>query len=66
MKKIISSISLVVLGSSFVNAQTFADNTAQLFYDNCATCHNPNGIAPFSIMSYTDVVANAGIIYDAI
>ena len=66
MKGIITSLSLFFIGSSFVSAQTFADDAAQIFYDNCATCHNPNGIAPFSILSYTDVTANAGIIYDAI
>lgn len=66
MKGIISALSLVFISSSIINAQTYADDAAQLFYDNCATCHNPNGIAPFSILSYEDVTTNAGIIYDAI
>ena len=66
MKRIAFSIGLIFLSTSFTGAQTFADDAAQLFYDNCATCHNPNGIAPFSIMSYGDVTANAGVIYDAI
>lgn len=66
MKHLYAILSSFLLTSTGGFSQTFADNTAQLFYDNCANCHNPNGIAPFSIISYTDVVANAGIIYDAI
>ena len=66
MKTFFTMLSFLLVSSSYVSAQTYADDAAQLFYDNCATCHNPNGIAPFSIMSYSDVTANAGIIYDAI
>jgi len=66
MKGIITSLTLLFISSATITAQTFADDAAQLFYDNCATCHNPNGIAPFSILTYADVTANAGIIYDAI
>jgi hypothetical protein len=66
MKRLITFLTLALFSTPFVNAQTFADDAAQLFYTNCATCHNPNGIAPFSILTYADVTANAGIIYDAI
>lgn len=66
MKTFFTILSFLFVSSSYLSAQTYADDAAQLFYDNCATCHNPNGIAPFSIMSYSDVTANAGIIYDAI
>ena len=51
---------------SYSFSQTFSDDVAQLFYNNCTTCHNPNGIGPFSIMTYEDVTVNAGMIYDAI
>ncbi len=39
-----------------VSAQdTWSDNVAQIFYNNCTSCHNPNGIAPFSLITYKDV-----------
>jgi len=47
-------------------SQTYADDVAQLIFDNCATCHNPDGIAPFSLMNYSEVTAQAAGIYDAI
>ena len=46
-----------------VNAQTgpyWAEDVAPIFYANCTKCHNPNGIAPFSLLTYSDAVAEAG------
>ena len=43
-----------------VNAQTgpfWATDVAPIFYANCTKCHNPNGIAPFSLLTYSDAVA---------
>lgn len=37
---------------------TWSKNVAQIVYDNCSNCHNPNGIAPFSLLSYADVKPN--------
>ncbi len=33
---------------------TWADNVACILYTRCTSCHNPNGAAPFSLMTYTD------------
>ena len=57
---------LISLTCSTAHAQTFSSNIAQLFYDNCSNCHHPGGIAPFSLINYSEITANAGMIYDAI
>lgn len=47
---------LVIL-CSFIkaNAQvTWADNIACILYSNCTNCHNPNGAAPFSLITYAE------------
>ncbi|MBN4073037.1 T9SS type A sorting domain-containing protein [Crocinitomix catalasitica] len=43
---------------SSVNAQTWSDDVAEIVYENCAGCHNPDGIAPVSFLDYADVFAN--------
>ncbi len=45
---------------------TWSSEVASLFYDKCAKCHNPNGIAPFSLVTYAEVSPMAGAIYDAV
>lgn len=47
-------------------AQTWSGEVANIFYDKCASCHNPNGIAPFSLINYSEVSPMAGAIYDAV
>src|SRR5712692_1440704 len=34
---------------------TFTRDVARIFYENCAACHRPNDIAPFSVLTYKDV-----------
>ena len=33
---------------------TYNEHIAQLLFDNCASCHRPNQIAPMSLLSYQD------------
>lgn len=33
---------------------TWSDDVAEIVYANCAFCHNPTGIAPFSLVNYQD------------
>lgn len=39
---------------------TFAQDIAPIIYSNCSGCHHPGEIAPFSLLSYSDV-AKRGI-----
>jgi len=43
-----------------INGQTdytWSDDIACLIYSHCANCHNSDGVAPFALESYDDVVA---------
>ncbi|HUS35303.1 MAG TPA: tetratricopeptide repeat protein [Verrucomicrobiae bacterium] len=33
---------------------TYSKHIAPILFDNCATCHRPNGSAPFELLSYDD------------
>jgi hypothetical protein len=33
---------------------TWADDIACIIYQNCSSCHNDEGVGPFSLMSYSD------------
>lgn len=59
MKKLI--FLCLVLSFTTVKSQspTWADHVACIIYSHCTSCHNPNGAAPFSLMTYTDAVNNA-------
>ncbi len=50
----------LVLSFTGINAQspTWADQVACIVYSHCTSCHNPNGAAPFSLMTYADVVSH--------
>ncbi|MEO0042740.1 MAG: hypothetical protein RL329_2188 [Bacteroidota bacterium] len=63
MKKVIL-LTVSVGVASFLHAQTpnWAENIAPILYKNCAKCHQPNGVAPFSLLTYDDAYRNrAGI-----
>jgi len=51
MKRILLLVTIASF-TTFSNAQTWSDNAAAVFYNNCTQCHNPNGIGPFSLMDY--------------
>jgi tetratricopeptide repeat protein len=43
---------------------TYTRDIAPLLSDRCATCHHPNGSAPFSLLTYADVKRRATQIAD--
>ncbi|MBD3638089.1 MAG: T9SS type A sorting domain-containing protein [Crocinitomicaceae bacterium] len=54
MKRLLPLI-LAVFFLNIGKAQTtWSEHAAAVFYANCTACHNPNGIAPNSLMTYTD------------
>lgn len=38
---------------------TFNEHVAPILYENCASCHRPGEVAPFSLLSYEDAKAHA-------
>ena len=55
---------LSALFAAFVAAApvTFSHDVASILYANCAACHRPNGVAPFSLLTYADVAKRASLI----
>ena len=41
---------------------TFNKDIAPILYQNCATCHRPGEVAPFSLLTYQDAAKRAGLI----
>ena len=58
MKKGVFVIGMILTATLSMAQNTWSKNVAQIVYDNCSNCHNPNGIAPFSLLSYADVKPN--------
>ena len=40
-------------------AVTFTKNIAPIIFNNCANCHRPGEVAPFSLLTYSDVAKRA-------
>jgi mono/diheme cytochrome c family protein len=45
----------ITAGPNATASITFTRDVARIFYENCAECHRPNDIAPFSVLTYKDV-----------
>lgn len=45
---------------------TWSDDIACLIYSHCTNCHNSNGVAPFALESYDEVVAYKELILDEV
>src|SRR5271170_5375987 len=41
---------------------TFNKDIAPILYRNCATCHRPGEVAPFSLLTYADAAKKAGLL----
>ena len=39
---------------------TYAENVAPILYENCASCHRPGGLGPFSVLEYDSVKPKLG------
>src|ERR1017187_6155183 len=46
---------ILLLASLLVlNAPTYDKDVAPILYKNCAACHRPGEVAPFSLLTYAD------------
>src|SRR5215813_7866440 len=43
-------------------APTFSHDVAPILYRECAVCHRPAGVAPFSLLTYQDAAKRAQLI----
>jgi len=69
MKKIILTtvgLTFVWLNECVAQQLTFNKEIAPIIRAKCATCHKPNEAAPFSLMSYEDVVKRTSFIREVV
>jgi hypothetical protein len=63
MKKTILFLSfLILLFKAQGQTLTWAENAAPIIYSNCVKCHNPNGVAPFELLTYKSANSNKDLI----
>jgi hypothetical protein len=59
----ILSVSLVMgAGVARASAPTFNKDVAPILWKNCAGCHRPGEVGPFSLLSYKDAARRAGFL----
>ena len=49
-------------GAATLTAPTFNKDIAPILYQNCATCHRPGEVAPFSLLTYQDAAKRAELL----
>ena len=49
----------LLAGSAFAATPTFNRDIAPVLYENCAGCHRPGQVAPFSLLTYQDAARRA-------
>lgn len=60
MKNLYVSLAALFIGvAAFAQTPDWSTDVAPILYAKCTGCHNPNGIAPFSLLTYNDAVTNA-------
>lgn len=53
--------------SLYTNAQiTWSADVAPILFENCVSCHRQDGIAPFSLMTYSEAKLKAGEIEESV
>ena len=51
-----------VAAAAHAATPTFNKDIAPILYQNCATCHRPGEVAPFSLLTYADAAKKAGLL----
>ncbi len=55
MKKLLLLLSVLFFQqNAYAQAPTWSQDIACIVYSHCSSCHNDNGIGPFTLMSYQD------------
>ncbi len=53
---------LPILAAAALAAPTYNKDIAPILYENCASCHRPGEVAPFSLLTYQDTAKRAALI----
>jgi hypothetical protein len=62
MKQLLLSFIFAFASIAAIAQPTWSEEAAAVFYDKCAKCHNPDGVAPFSILEYETAYDYRGLI----
>lgn len=62
MKKLYVAIVLMAVSVFSIKAQTTYKDVAPIFYSNCAKCHNPIGVGPMPLLTYSETFAYKSVI----
>jgi hypothetical protein len=65
MKNLISLFACLFVFVS-AHSQTWSDDVATIVYEKCSKCHNPDGVAPFSLITYSETTPFAAAMAVAI
>jgi mono/diheme cytochrome c family protein len=57
-----AAITAVAAGAATLSTPTFNKDIAPILYQNCATCHRPGEVAPFSLLTYQDAAKRAALL----
>jgi hypothetical protein len=58
MKKFSPIFALLIFFQANAQTPTWSDDIAKIVYDNCSKCHHNGGLAPFSLMTYSEAYNN--------
>jgi hypothetical protein len=65
MKKVLLFIAMAASMITQASTPTWSSDVACIVYSHCSSCHNPQGIAPFSLLTYADAFSTMqGIRYN--
>jgi hypothetical protein len=53
------AVCFILQAYTFAAIPTFNRDIAPILYKQCATCHRPGEVAPFSLITYQDAVRHA-------
>ena len=56
------AVLIAAASSAFAAAPTYNKDIAPILYQNCAGCHRPGEVAPFSLLTYQDTAKRAALI----
>lgn len=63
MKTLYLSVAAMALSiAGFAQTPTWSADVASIIYNNCASCHRTGGVAPFALLSYSDVINHASTV----
>jgi hypothetical protein len=66
MKKLILFFASALLVTSASSQVTWSADVAAIMFEKCTSCHRPNGVGPFSLLTYEDASNNASDIDEVV